>query len=187
MTNQKTFITFSTLFETERWNLYWNIPFFKAPILRHFIHASQSCHFKGYPHSSSTTASLLQPHLRAAASAAVAGTGNSLERSRQMASSGIGERASRDRSSDSNDHNSEDGDVLSGVEDEDGGQSDQAGQSADGKTKARKKKTRTVFSRSQVCTTIMYFMSGLLIWWHYNICILGISIGVNFWYQEIFI
>ena len=75
-----------------------------------------------------------------------------------MASSGIGggERGSRDRSSDSNDHNSEDGDVLSGVEDEDGGQSDQAGQSADGKTKARKKKTRTVFSRSQVCATITY-------------------------------
>ena len=102
----------------------------------------------GYPHSSSTTASLLQPHLRAAASV---GTGNSLERSRQMASSSIGERASRDRSSDSNDHNSDDEAGLSGVEDEDGSHSaGQSGQSPDGKTKARKKKTRTVFSRSQV-------------------------------------
>ena len=92
-----------------------------------------------------------------------------MERSRQMASSGIGERASRDRSSDSNDHNSEDGDVLSGVEDEDGGQSDQAGQSADGKTKARKKKTRTVFSRSQVCTTLLQ-LRILLTWYHNNVC-----------------
>ena len=71
-----------------------------------------------------------------------------------MASSGIGERGSRDRSSDSNDHNSDDeAGGLSGAEDEDGGHpADQTGQSADGKTgKARKKKTRTVFSRSQVC------------------------------------
>ena len=68
-----------------------------------------------------------------------------------MASSSIGERASRDRSSDSNDHNSDDEAGLSGVEDEDGSHSaGQSGQSPDGKTKARKKKTRTVFSRSQV-------------------------------------
>ena len=74
-----------------------------------------------------------------------------------MASSGMGggERGSRDRSSDSNDHNSDDealGGGLSGAEDEDGGHpADQTGQSSDGKTgKARKKKTRTVFSRSQV-------------------------------------
>ena len=77
-----------------------------------------------------------------------------------MASSGIGERGSRDRSSDSNDHNSDDeAGGLSGAEDEDGGHpADQTGQSADGKTgKARKKKTRTVFSRSQVCKKIYIY------------------------------
>ena len=74
-----------------------------------------------------------------------------------MASSSIGERASRDRSSDSNDHNSDDEAGLSGVEDEDGNHSaGQSGQSPDGKTKARKKKTRTVFSRSQVSTYIVH-------------------------------
>ena len=98
----------------------------------------------GYSHSSSTTAaSLLQPHLRAAV-VGTTGVGNSLERSRQIASSGIGggERGSRDRSSDSNDHNSDDeagGGGLSGAEDEDGGHpADQTGQSA-GKKKKKKK------------------------------------------------
>ena len=70
------------------------------------------------------------------------------ERSRQMGPNSIGGR-SRDRSNDSNGHNSDDDTVLSGVEEEDGNNLDH-GSSADGKTKARKKKTRTVFSRSQV-------------------------------------
>lgn len=54
------------------------------------------------------------------------------------------------RDNDSTGHNSDDDAILSGVEDEDGNTTDQAG-NGDGKTgKARKKKTRTVFSRSQV-------------------------------------
>ena len=110
--------------------------------------------YVGYPHTSSTTSSLLQPHLRAAAVvAASAGGGGSnnvsaAERSRQMGPNSIGGR-SRDRSNDSNGHNSDDDTVLSGVEEEDGNNLD-PGSSVDGKTKARKKKTRTVFSRSQV-------------------------------------
>ena len=56
---------------------------------------------------------------------------------------------SRDRSSDSNGHNTDDETVLSGGEDDESASNDPNVQ-GDGKTKARKKKTRTVFSRSQV-------------------------------------
>ena len=118
--------------------------------------------YVGYPHTSTAaTSSLFQPHLRASAgngSACNNGTAASAaavasERSRQMGPNSIGGR-SRDRSNDSNGHNSDDDTVLSGVEEEDGNNLDQSG-SIDGKNKARKKKTRTVFSRSQVqCVTI---------------------------------
>ena len=111
--------------------------------------------YVGYPHTSQATSSLLQPHLRAAAVVAASAGGGSAcnnvsaaERSRQMGPNSIGGR-SRDRSNDSNGHNSDDDTVLSGVEEEDGNNLD-PGSSVDGKTKARKKKTRTVFSRSQV-------------------------------------
>ena len=113
--------------------------------------------YVGYPHTSTAaTSSLFQPHLRASAgngSACNNGTAASAaavasERSRQMGPNSIGGR-SRDRSNDSNGHNSDDDTVLSGVEEEDGNNLDQSG-SIDGKNKARKKKTRTVFSRSQV-------------------------------------
>ena len=80
-----------------------------------------------------------------------------VDRSRQMGSMGLsgatgGDRGcggSRDRSSDSNGHNTDDETVLSGGEDDESASNDPNVQ-GDGKTKARKKKTRTVFSRSQV-------------------------------------
>ena len=81
--------------------------------------------------------------------ASAGGVVSSVDRSRQMGLGG-GQNGghTRDRSSDSNGHNSEDETVLSGIEDEENTSNDQNAQ--DGKTKARKKKTRTVFSRSQV-------------------------------------
>ena len=77
---------------------------------------------------------------------------NNLDRARQI---GVGSHSHqiqvRDRSNDSTGHNSDDDTILSGPEDEDGNNQDQGGNGADGKgQKARKKKTRTVFSRSQV-------------------------------------
>ena len=81
-----------------------------------------------------------------------------VDRSRQMGSMGLsgatggGCGGSRDRSSDSNGHNTDDETVLSGGEDDENGSNDHnvQGSDRDGKNKARKKKTRTVFSRSQV-------------------------------------
>ena len=82
-----------------------------------------------------------------------------VDRSRQMGSMGLsgatgGDRGcggSRDRSSDSNGHNTDDETVLSGGEDDENGNDHNVqGSGGDGKNKARKKKTRTVFSRSQV-------------------------------------
>ena len=102
----------------------------------------------------------MQPHLRAAAAAAasvgshatsLASSGSAVssfvERSRHFGSTGIG--GSLDRSNDSNGHNSDEDTGISGGEDEDGNIAD-PGNPGDGKNKSRKKKTRTVFSRSQV-------------------------------------
>ena len=110
--------------------------------------------YVGYPHTSSAvTSSLFQPHLHRAGNGNggcnnVSASEAARERSRQMGPNSIGGR-SRDRSNDSNGHNSDDDTVLSGVEEEDGNNLEQGG-SIDGKNKQRKKKTRTVFSRSQV-------------------------------------
>ena len=84
----------------------------------------------------------------------MAASAGSVDRSRQMGSMGLGGATSggggsRDRSSDSNGHNTDDETVLSGGEDDESASTDPNVQ-GDGKTKARKKKTRTVFSRSQV-------------------------------------
>ena len=85
--------------------------------------------------------------------ASAGGVVSSVDRSRQMGSVGLGggcqTGGSRDRSSDSNGHNTDDDTVLSGADDDENANNDPNGQ-GDGKTKARKKKTRTVFSRSQV-------------------------------------
>ena len=97
--------------------------------------------------------------------ASAGGAVSSVDRSRQMGSVGLGggqTGGSRDRSSDSNGHNTDDDTVLSGAEDDENANADHNGQ-GDGKTKARKKKTRTVFSRSQV--RILYFRANFFNFW----------------------
>lgn len=136
--------------------------------------------FSGYSGSPNSAASLLQPHLRAAAAAAaVASAAASDSRARQMVN------VSRDLSSDSIGHNSDDETVLSGPEDEDGNNTDQ-NQSGDGKQKTRKKKTRTVFSRSQV-STIKSGSQRIRNEMKNSMYLPGISTGIHIRHQTIFV